>query len=125
MNNQWKILATMIVLACTAMLQLARADDWTKETNVTLNAPIAIPGQVLQPGTYVFRLADSADRRVVQIYNESKSHLITTVMAIPAYRSEPTFDSVITFEEAPAGSPEAIHTWYFAGDRCGVGFVYR
>ena len=126
MNNKWKVLGTMIVLAGMALLPLAQADEWSKETSVTLNEAVAIPGQVLQPGTYVFKLADNiADRRVVQIYNESKSHLVATLMTIPAYRNEPTFDAVFTFEETPDGSPQAIHNWYFARENYGVGFVYR
>ena len=125
MNKRWKVWRIVIVLAGMAMLPFAQADDWTKETNVTLKTAVAIPGQVLQPGTYVFKLAEGAGRRVVQVYNETKSHLIATVMGIPAYRSEPTFESVITFEEAPVGSPQAIHTWYFAGDQFGVAFLYR
>jgi len=126
MNNKWKMLGMVIVLTGAALLPLAQADEWSKETSVTLNEAVAIPGQVLQPGTYVFKLADNiADRRVVQIYNESKSHLVATLMTIPAYRNQPTFDAVFTFQEAQVGSPQAIHTWYFARENYGVGFVYR
>ena len=122
-----RTLAMMIVLAGIAMLPLtkAQANKWDKETNVTLSAPLEIPGQVLPAGNYVFQLADNqADRNIVQIFNEDKTHLIATLQAIPAYRLEPSDDTVITREEAPAGRPEVLSRWFFAGDLRGVGFVY-
>ncbi|HLN03565.1 MAG TPA: hypothetical protein VK335_30035 [Bryobacteraceae bacterium] len=123
-----KSIGMMIVLAGIAMLTLttkAKADDWNKETNVTLSAPMEIPGQVLPAGNYVFQLADNqSDRNIVQIFNEDKTHLIATVIAIPAYRLEPSDTTVITREEEPAGRPEVLSRWFFAGDLRGVGFVY-
>jgi len=35
----------------------ARADEWDKQTIMTFNKPVEILGQVLPPGTYVFRFA--------------------------------------------------------------------
>ena len=92
---------------------------------MTFSAPVAVPGQVLQSGSYVFKLAESqSDRHIVQIFTEDERQLITTVLAIPASRLEPTGETVITFQERPNGSPEAIGRWFFAGDLNGVGFVY-
>jgi hypothetical protein len=125
MRCGWKALGTIIVLAAITMVPFAKADDWDKETKVTLSAPVAVPGQVLPSGRYVFRLADNdSDRNVVQIFDAEKSHIITTVLAIPAYRLEPTGDTVITFEERPSGNVEAIGTWFFAGENQGVAFAY-
>jgi len=127
MINKWKTTGMMILLAGIAMLPLtkAKADDWNKETNVTLSAPMEIPGQVLPAGNYVFQLADNqSDRNIVQIFNEDKIHIIATIAAIPAYRLEPSDSTVITREEEPAGHPEALSRWFFAGDVRGVGFVY-
>jgi len=123
----YKFLGTCILFAGIAMLPLAsaKADDWDRETKMSFSAPVAIPGQVLPAGSYVFQLADNpSDRTVVQIFDEDKAHLITTVMAIPAYRLEPTGDSTVTLREEPAGNPEAISRWFFAGDTQGVAFVY-
>ncbi len=127
MKFQWKTMGMTIVLAGIAMLPLktARADEWNQETNITLSAPLEIPGQVLPAGNYVFQLANNkSDRNVVEIFNEDKTHVIATVLAIPAYRLEPTANALITVREEPAGSPEALSRWFFAGDVRGVGFVY-
>ena len=102
-----------------------KADGWDKLTKVTLSTPVEIPGQVLAPGTYWFKLLDSpSDRNIVQIYNADQSKQIAMIMAIPDYRLKPTDKTVITFEERSANSPEAIKAWFYPGDNYGQQFVY-
>ena len=128
MNCKSKILGVMILLAGMAALPFtkAKADEWNKETKVTLSAPMEIPGRVLPAGTYVFELADSqSDRNIVQVFNDDKTQIIATVEAIPAFRLEPSDTTIITRSvEQPAGSPEVLSRWFFAGDQDGVAFVY-
>ena len=125
MSCKFTMLGLAILLAGTlAMLPQAKADEWNRETTVTFSSPVQIPGQVLPPGQYVFKLADNqADRHVVQIFTEGRE-LLTTILAIPAYRLKPTDDTVITFEERPTGNPEAVKRWFYPGELEGVGFVY-
>ena len=40
------------------LIPLANADEWDQKTTFTFSGPVEIPGQVLQAGTYVFKLAD-------------------------------------------------------------------
>jgi len=126
MISKFKILCLMVLLAgAVAMLPTAQADEWNKESTVTFSSAVQIPGQVLPPGSYVFKLADSqTDRHVVQIFNEDQTHIIATILAIPAYRLKPTDETLITFEERPDGSPEAVKRWFYPGDLDGVAFVY-
>jgi len=120
-----KILGLAILLAGAALLPLAKADEWNKETTLTFSASVQIPGQVLQAGSYVFKLLDNqSDRHIVQIFNEDQTQLIATVLAIPAYRLKPTDDTLISFEERSAGSPEAVSRWFYPGDLDGVAFMY-
>ena len=125
MSYTLRILCLATLMAGAAMLPSAKADDRNKETIVTFNNAVQIPGQVLPPGTYVFKLADSqSDRHIVQIFTEDESDLVATISAIPAYRLNPTGDTLITFEERPSGSPEAVKRWFYSGELSGVGFVY-
>ena len=125
MTHKLGLLGMMIVLAGCAILPSAKAEEFNQETIVTLSAPTEIPGQVLPPGRYLFKLADNqANRTVVEIFTEDERELIATVQAVPAYRLEPTGDTVITFQQRPDGSPEAIGRWFLAGQLSGVGFVY-
>jgi hypothetical protein len=45
--------------------------------------------------------------------------LVTTLMAVPAYRADAPDKPVIYFEEQPSRSAEAIHTWFYPGEHTG------
>ena len=125
MFYKFRMLGFAMLMAGAAMLPVAKADQWNKETTVMFSSPVQIPGQVLPPGSYVFKLADNqADRHVVQIFTEDQHKIVATVLAIPAYRLKPTDDTLITFQEQPAGSPEAVSRWFYPGHLDGLAFVY-
>src|ERR1700690_718432 len=118
------LLAMLCVLA-GGLSPAAHADQWNHETRVTFSQPVEIPSMVLPPGTYVFKLLDSqVDRSVVQIFNEDRSHVYATILAIPDYRLQPTGKTVIMFEEREAGAPSAIRAWFYPGENYGAEFVY-
>jgi hypothetical protein len=107
------------------LVQRATADAWDQRTIFTFSGPVEIPGQVLPAGTYVFKLADSSsNRNIVQVYSKNEKHLFGTFLAIPDMRLQPTGKPIITFDETPAGSPEAVRAWFYPGDNYGHQFVY-
>ena len=102
------------------------ADPWDKKTFVTFSDSVEIPGQILPPGTYVFKLFNSnSERHIVQVWTEDERELIATIMAIPAQRLEARGHTTITFDERPGDSPMAVRTWFYPGDTIGQEFVYR
>jgi len=108
-----------------AMIPAVQADEWDQKTVFTFSAPVEIPGQVLLSGTYVFKLAESSsDRNIVQVFNKDESHLYGTFLAIPDYRIKPADRPIITFDERPVGSPEAVKAWFYPGENYGHDFVY-
>jgi hypothetical protein len=121
-HNYWIPLAAV---ALAASLSVVRADTWDKKTVVSFSQPVEVPGAILQPGKYVMKLVDSqSDRHVVQFTNERQNHVYATTIAVPAYRTQVTGRTVITFYEAAAGQPEPIRNWYYPGDNFGQEFVY-
>jgi hypothetical protein len=122
----------MFVLTCVMGLALgvlawrAHADSWDHKTILTVNQPVQVTDRVLlEPGQYVFKLLDSqSDRHIVQIFNADQTHIINTVLAIPAYRPEPRGHTVFTFWETPAGYAKALRTWYYPGETYGEEFRY-
>jgi hypothetical protein len=111
------------VLGLTA--SRAQADEWDKKTILTIDEPMQVSDTLLQPGQYVFKLLDSqSDRHIVEIYNAEQTHLITTVMAIPNYRIQPTGKSRFMMWETPAGNPRALRAWFYPGDNFGQEFPY-
>ena len=121
--------ATAILIGGLALLggmgSRAMADEWDQRTTFTFSGPVEIPGQVLPAGTYVFKLADSSsNRNIVQVYSKNEKHLFGTFLAIPDYRLAPAGRPIITFDETPAGSPEAVRAWFYPGENYGHQFVY-
>src|SRR5262245_45349849 len=125
-----KTLKAIIVVCCMAVIGVGitgylNADTWNKKTIITINEPLQIPGAVLTPGKYVFKLADSSsNRHIVQVFNEDETHIINTILAIPNERLQPTGKSEFGFWEVPAGSTPALRAWFYPGDNMGQEFAY-
>lgn len=123
-----RICKMLRLVGCVALLSLvsgsrARADEWNRKTTVTFNDPVEIPGQVLPAGTYLFQLANTADRHIVQIWTGDGSQLIATLMTVPDARPEATEASVFEFDERPGDSPQALRSWFCPGALTGEEFV--
>jgi hypothetical protein len=123
--NNIKIVTFVCLGVLWTALPQAKADAWDQKTVFTFSGPVEIPGQVLLPGTYVFKLMDSqSDRSIVQVFNKNENHLYGTFLTIPDYRLQPAGKSIITFEERAAGAPEAVRAWFYPGENYGHEFVY-
>jgi len=124
-NLQTVLAVTAIALAAGTITHRANADEWNKRTILTVGQTIQVRDTVLEPGRYVLRLLNSeSDRHIVQIFNGDQSHLINTILAIPAERTELTGDTQFTFWETPPGTAKALRTWYYPGDNMGQEFPY-
>lgn len=118
-------LASCVGLFSAAFAPSLQADQWNKRTILTVNEAIQVPNKTLQPGKYVMRLLDSpSNRHIVQIFDENEQHLITTVLAIPNYRLQPTGKTQFGFWETPAGQAKALRSWFYPGDNFGQEFAY-
>jgi hypothetical protein len=99
--------------------------DPSRTTYFTFNAPVRIPGGVLIPGTYVFKLANPfGDSTVVRI--SSRHGATVHFMAFTRKVVRPPtqkLDAVIVFGESKAG-PRPIKEWYPAGELDGREFIY-
>jgi hypothetical protein len=126
MNGKFAIHACLLggmLLAGTATQ--ARADAWNKKTYISTSRSIEVPGAILPPGKYVFKLVDSAsNRHIVQILNERENHVYATNLAIPKQRMEPADKTIVTFYEMPGGGPEPVRSWFYPGDTIGQEFAY-
>ena len=121
-------MSKIITLAACLLLVfavIAVADEWNKRTVVTFNNSVELPGIVLPPGTYVFKLLDSmSNRNIVQVFNADETHVYATILAIPDYRLTPSDKTILSFEERPVNAPEALRGWFYPGDNFGQEFVY-
>jgi hypothetical protein len=119
------LFSSLALLAAAGFTTPASADQWDKKTIMTINEAVQVPNKVLEPGTYVFKLADSqSDRHIVQIFTQDEKHIVTTILAIPNYRLKPKGKTEFDFWETPAGQPRAMRAWFYPGDNFGQEFAY-
>jgi hypothetical protein len=112
----------LAALGATALF----SDEHDKKTDVTLSEPVRVPGGVvLQPGTYMFILANTSDsRNIVEIKSDDGKQLYAMIFATRAARVERTGKTVLTFYEMPQGEPMALRQWFWPGDYDGQEFLY-
>jgi hypothetical protein len=124
----WK---TGTQLAAVALLGLAlfhpplKADEYNRQTVITISQPLEVPGVVLVPGTYVMRLFNSSsDRHIVQFMTEDRKQQLALTFAVSAERIRPTGKTVLTMYEGSRDAPPALRTWFYPGDVVGQEFLY-
>jgi len=120
-------IATATVLALLVALTLnvaAQQPDTKDRTIMTFSSAVELPGMRLEPGTYVFRLADSASRNVIQVLDKDEKDVMGQWLFVSAERPEVTGDTVVTFRETSAASTPAVQFWYYPGEKIGKEFIY-
>jgi hypothetical protein len=126
-NKSAAVLTGCFVLALVALVPpFTQGDEWNLATRFSINHPFEVPNLTLEANTpYVIRLYDSpSERKVVQIYNEDQTKMLTMFMAISAERLEPKDETVFTFMEVEPQYPVPIKEWFYPGRLHGLEFVY-
>ena len=113
-------IALVGAFSSTAMAQT----DTRDRTFLTFSGAVEMPGVTLPAGTYVFKLADTPSRNVVQVWDREEKKMIGHWLFVQADRPEVSQDTVVMFRETAAGQTPAIHYWYYPGERIGKEFVY-
>lgn len=103
----------------------AQANEWNQKTIVTFKQPVEIPGHVLLPGTYVFRLMNSdSDRNIVEVETKNEQHLVGIELTEPVVEGNVGGNTKLTFERLNPHSPEAVKDWFYPGAAQGQQFRY-
>lgn len=124
MTRTWKLYSMALAVAAV-LASPALADEWNDRTILTFSEAVMVPGATLQPGTYVFKLADSSTaRHMVQVLTEDGSKMVTTTQAVPTKRIDPKSDIVIRLNPTDRGAPPAIKAWFYPNSVYGHEFVY-
>jgi hypothetical protein len=122
-----KIIATavaLVVLAVLAGRAAAQQVNTNERTFLTFSTAVEMPGVTLQPGTYVFKLADTPSRNVVQVWDEGEKNMVGHWTFVQAERPRVTEDTVVMFRETRDGATPAVQYWYFPGEKVGKEFIY-
>jgi hypothetical protein len=102
----------------------AQQPDTHDRTIMTFSAAVELPRLRLEPGTYVFRLADTASRSVIQVLSRDEMEMLGQWLFVPAERQDVTGDTVVTFRETSAGATPAVQFWFYPGEKIGKEFIY-
>lgn len=95
-----------------------------KRTFFTFSGPVAIPGVTLPAGQYLFRIADTSSRNVVQVLSSDGKTPYAMFFALREERSDIPPDPEVRFMETASGMPSAVATWWYPGERTGYEFIY-
>jgi hypothetical protein len=121
------LIATAIVLAVLVGMSARVAAQNTvanERTIMTFSNTVEMPGVTLPAGTYVFRLADTPTRNVVQVLSGDEKDVLGQWSFVQAERPKVSDDTVVMFRETPEGTMPAIQYWYYPGERIGKEFIY-
>ena len=119
----FSVIGAVGVVATTAFAQLPQTID--KKVYFTFSGPVEIPGATLPAGKYLFHLADpESGRQVLQVQSADGKKVYGMFFSMPVQRPSPPEEAEVRFLEASAGSPPAINTLWYAGERTGRELIY-
>jgi hypothetical protein len=120
------LIVTALVIALVAVFAgtTTAQTDTRDRTFLTFSGAVEMPGVTLPGGTYVFKLADTPSRNVVEVWDREEKKMIGHWLFVQAQRPEVSQDTVVMFKETAAGQTPAVHYWYYPGERIGKEFVY-
>jgi len=122
-----KVLGGVCAIAMLAGLApvKASAQPADKRTYFTFSGPVDMPGVALPAGKYVFRIANpDTSRNVIQVASADGKRVFGMFHSYPSERNTAANDAEVRFLEASAGTPPAIKTWWYPGERTGYEFIY-
>ena len=118
------LVCAVAVFACLLAAPVS-AQPLDKRTLFTFSGPITLPGVTLPAGQYLFRLADpNSSSKVVQVLNADGTKPYGMFFTMAAERFEPASTPEIRFMETASGTPAAIKTWWYPGERRGYEFIF-
>src|SRR5688572_13287939 len=116
--------AVLVLMAVFSFTATAQQPDTRDRTIMTFSNAVELPGMRLDAGTYVFRLADTQGRNIIQVLPQDEKDVLGQWLFVPAERQEVTGDTVVTFRETAANTTPAVQFWYYPGEKTGKEFIY-
>jgi hypothetical protein len=125
LSTRFLRLACAVAVFVCLMAAPGSAQPLDNRTLFTFSGPVTLPGVTLPSGQYLFRLADpKSSSKVVQVLNADGTKPYGMFFTIPAERPEPASTPEVRFMETPSGTPAAIKTWWYPGERRGYEFIF-
>ena len=118
-----------LVAAVSAVLLLAapaaQAQYEKTKSTLAISEPVEVPGAVLEPGTYLVRVANiQANRNVVVFQNMDGTKTFATCLATPHRGASEFKETEFDFYPMPAGQTRVLRSWFPANVANGQDFYY-
>jgi hypothetical protein len=116
-------LAGLLVAGVTAS---AFAQSFDKRTYFTFSGPVTVPGVTLPAGKYMFRVANTTQRDVLQVLSADGVKSYALFFALRTERPDRAVSDKpeLRFMETPEGMTPAVDSWFYPSDRVGYEFIY-
>jgi len=126
MKRVFSIATASVIAVLLALTISVGAQDFNpmEKTFLTFSGPVEMPGVTLPAGTYMFRLADTPSRNVVQVLNQDGTDILGQWLFVQAERPDVSGETVVTFRETTAGATPAVQYWYYPGEKIGKELIY-
>src|SRR5437773_1297768 len=105
--------------------------DLPRKTAFSTNEPLEIPGTLIEPGQYIFKLIEAQPERnvlqvfeTVQLWTADETRLVSTLLTMPNYDLPTTDKTVFSFFERGPKQAKALRLWFAPGRNYGQEFVY-
>ena len=112
----------IVFLAVLSFIALPVFAQSPGDIKVTTTTEVAVPGHLLEPGTYWFRRAMADDPSVYKIVADN-GRVIEFVEVVPTERAGRT-DTEVDVSVPDAAGVRVMHAWYGPGDPSGYELVY-
>ena len=126
MTRRMAIRMGLAAVALTCVAAAAQAWGFSHENTVKFSRPVALPGVVLEAGTYSFDVVSPTALDVVVVRSANRDKLyymgFTRTVTRPRHMSAQT---PVAFGEAAANEAPPIAAWYEIGNSTGHEFIYR
>jgi hypothetical protein len=116
--------AALIVAVFVVLVRPAAAEVRNRETVVTFDRDVEIPGKILHPGTYIFRLADSPSSRHIVLVLDRQGRTVAVCLTAPVQRASAVGGTQMTFERRPGSGSAALAKWFYPWELEGEEFLY-
>ncbi len=122
--KRFSLAVLFVVLSLIFVTAMPAVAQQNTVLNVHIEKAVAIPGHVLLPGNYLFRLRDANTYPgFVQVTSADGSQIFGFIQVFPAWRLQAGTEKVVLSEPDAAGL-EHVVDWYFPGERYGYHFIY-
>jgi hypothetical protein len=123
-NLRGAMLASAVALAWCLGASTAIADDYNRETVLTINQTMMVPGAMLTPGTYTFKLANPESSRDVVYITRDDGTVVTSANVKRTMQRNGDKRDLALAVALNEGAMPVMKGWFYPGLMDGFEFVY-